>query len=91
MPTLLLLIATFSSLFSGIVLRNHSKLVECALRPVQVNGNETDGPAVGSLFLPSMLSTSRLAKNFEILRNPFTITAAGGSAAILIGSLVVPP
>ena len=47
--------------------------------------------AVGSLFMPSILVKSRLAKQFSILRNPFTMTIAGASLAILLGSMVIVP
>jgi len=36
LPTLLLALATVSALFSGIALRNHSKLVECELFTIPV-------------------------------------------------------
>lgn len=94
LPTLLLLLATVSALFSGIALGNHSKLVDCEFKepsPTRRSGLKLMSLAVGPLFIPSVLANSRLVKGLEILRNPFTLTVIGSSAAILAGSIVVPP
>jgi hypothetical protein len=79
------------SVFSGVVLRNHSKLVECKLDSIRVRMDKADLVAVGSLFIPSVLRDSGLANRLVVLRNPFTLTIAGASAAILLGSMVIPP
>jgi hypothetical protein len=47
--------------------------------------------AVGSLFMPSVLVKSRISKQLSILRNPFTMTIAGASAAIFFGSMLIAP
>ena len=89
LPLLLLAAAVGTSLFSGIALLNHSKLVECEYLKHRLGG--ADHSAVGSLFMPSVLVRSRISKQLSILRNPFTMTIAGASAAILFGSMLIAP
>jgi len=86
----LLALSVVTSLFSGVALLNHSKLVECKSTLCNVKPI-THHVAVGSLFMPSTLVKSRLAKQFSILRNPFTMTIAGASIAILLGSILIVP
>jgi hypothetical protein len=92
LPLLLLALSVATSLLSGIVLGNHSELVECEFKTrLYSDGKELICLAVGSLFMPSVLAKSRIAEHYTILRNPFTMTVAGGSAAILLGSMVIAP
>lgn len=49
-----------------------------------------DIAAVGNLFMPSVLVSSRIPDSLNVLRNPFSMTVAGGSAAILLGSVSLP-
>lgn len=89
LPSLLLVSATMASLFSGSVLGNHSKLVEgeCSLN----RRGRANSPAVGPLFLPHRFTSLRITRRYSsLLGNPFSMTIAGATLAVLVGSLTYP-
>lgn len=73
-PYLFLFFASLASLFSGVALRNHSKLAD----------------ATGPLFLPSWYLAIPFVEANEFLRNPYTLAVSGTAAVLLIGGMLTP-
>lgn len=92
-PHFLLLCAAVTSICSGGVPGNHSKLVAGGCLTLYLRCFElTEGSAVGPLFLPARFIALPIVETFApLLANPFTLTVAGSSAGILLGSIIVPP
>ena len=73
-PYLFLFFASLASLFSGVALRNHSKLAD----------------ATGPLYLPAWYLSIPFVEANEFLCNPYTLAVAGTAAILLLGGLVTP-
>lgn len=73
-PYLFLFFASLASLFSGVALRNHSKLAD----------------ATGPLYLPAWYLSIPFVEANEFLCNPYTLAVAGTAAVLLLGGLVTP-
>lgn len=73
-PYLFLFLASLASLFSGVALRNHSKLAD----------------ATGPLYLPAWYLSIPFVEANEFLSNPYTLAVSGTAAVLLLGGLVTP-
>lgn len=95
-PHLFLALASATTLFSGAVLANHTRLVDGELRQGHVllafrfTLTTLRHTATGPIFLPWWWTSKAFVKANRFLANPYTVTVAGTCALLLVAGIIVP-